>query len=167
MGRGKPFTQSVNRLINAGVVPRPIWLTTVENTRPVFEPIRETKSRKIEYPEDRLRQIFMDRNPDARRRPIDLKARSIPERHLADKFVAIQRRFMEENDMAEEEAYNSAYRVINVDAIQDGEKEEVYGPLVNQAVQDEAARLYVASVRDSMRDQKHFRALLKQTKQET
>lgn len=165
MGRGKPFVQSVNRLIAAGVVPRPAWLNTVESTRPVFQSIRATKPPKIEYPEDRLRSIFLQRNPNARRTPVNLKAQSVAERHIADKFVAIQMKFMEENDMAEEEAYNAADRVLNVDNAEVGQDEELYGPLANQAVQDEAARLYLASVKDSQRDQKQLHALLKQSRQ--
>lgn len=165
MGRGKPFVQSVNRLISAGVIPRPAWQRTLESTRPVFEAIQVTKPPKIAYPEDRLRSTFLERNPDARRIPVNLKAKTIPERHVADKFVAMQTKFMQENGMPEEEAYNAADRVLNVETAQVGENGDLYGPLVNQAVQDETARLYLASLKDSQRDQKQLRGLLKQSKQ--
>lgn len=74
---------------------------------------------------------------------------------------------MQEEHLAEEEAYNKAHVMLNADLVQDDGAEQLYGPLVNHAVSDEAAQLYMASVKDSLRDQKQLRALLKQIGQES
>lgn len=139
-------------------------MSSVEATRPTFEPVVNTRPPRIEYPEDRLRNIYLSRNPEARRIPVDLKAKSIPERHIADKFVSVQMHYMNEMSMSEEEAYNAADRELHLPQVSEGHAENLHGPLQNSAVTDEVARLYLASVRDSQRDQKLFRALVKQAK---
>lgn len=163
MGRGKPFSQSLNSLVSAGVVQRPVWMNSVESTRPPFEPIVSTKPGRIEYPEDRLRNIFLQRNPNARRIPVNLRATSVPERHIADKFVSIQMQIMDEDKLSEEEAYNAANRILNhPNSEADHAEDDLYGPLSNPAITNESARLYLASVKDSQRDKALHRALVKQ-----
>lgn len=164
MARGKPFSQSLSRLVSAGVMRRPSWMSSVEATRPKFQPIVNTRPPRIHYPEDRLRNIYLSRNPDARRIPVNLKAKSIPERHIADKFVAVQMRYMNEKGMSEEEAYNAADRELHMQHESKERVENLYGPLQDSAVANEVAKLYLASVRDSKRDQELFHALVKQAK---
>lgn len=164
MGRGKPFSQSLNRLVSAGAVRRPAWMSSVEATRPTFQPIVNTRPPRIQYPEDRLRNIYLSRNPSARRIPVNLKAKSISARHIADKFVSLQMDYMNEKGMSEEEAYNAADRELHVPHESTEPMENLTGPLQNSAVADEVTRLYLASVRDSQRDQRLFSALVKQAK---
>lgn len=161
MGRGKPFKQSFTKLVEAGVVPRPIWLDIVEATRPPFEPVTATKSRSIHYPEDRLRATYLQRNPEARRIPVNLLADSVTDRHVSDRFVAFQMRLMNEKNLSEEEAYKLAEETIQKRKT-DGEAllaDNFSGPLRDSSIADETSRLYLASVRDSERDQKIYEAL--------
>lgn len=161
MGRGKPFKQPLTKLIEAGVVPRPVWLDIVEATRPPFEPVRSTKSREIRYPEDRLRATYLQRNPEARRIPVNLLAESITDRHVSDRFVAFQMRLMNERKLSEEEAYKLAEEAMqkkktDADALV---VDSLSGPLEDCSIDDATSRLYFASVKDSQRDQKLYQAL--------
>lgn len=161
MGRGKPFKQPLTKLINAGVVPRPIWLDVVEATRPPFEPVSVTKSRIIRYPEDRLRATYLQRNPEARRIPVNLLAGSIADRHVSDRFVTVQMRLMKEKNLSEEEAYKSAEEIIrkkkaDADVLL---ADKLSGPLGDSSIADETSRLYLASVKDSERDRKIYESL--------
>lgn len=166
MGRGKAFARPLERLVAVGAVARPPWLASVAATRPAFEPVVRTRPPPLEYPEDRLRAVFLQRNPDARRIPLNLLARNVEDRHVADKFVSVQMRLMEEDGLAEEEAYNEAARVLNEEHLKmDGDEQGLYGPLADDGVQDDAVRLYLASKKDSERDQALFRALVKQAKE--
>lgn len=161
MPRGKPFKTSLSRLVAAGVVRKPIWMDVVEATRPPFEPVAVTKVPKITYPEDRLRSVYLTRNPAARRLPVNLNARTIPERHVADKFVTIQMRLMKEQSLSEDDAYNAAEKLIEDEkrAQQLFFENILEGPLTDMSIQDQTARLYMASVNDSRRDQTIFETI--------
>lgn len=155
----------MKRLVSAGVIPKPVWMEIVEATRPVFSPVTVTSVPEIIYPEDRLRSIFLRRNPDAQRIPINLKAKTKEDRHISDRFVSLQMRFMEEQGLSENKAYEEADRVF---AEQKEEMNRVLdeydtiGSLVNPSIEDEAARAFMASLMDSKRDQKLHQALVEQ-----
>lgn len=165
MARGKPFKQSIDRLVKAGVVPKPLWLDVVEATRPPFNPVSQTKSKAIVYPEDRLRSIYLRNNPDARRIPVNLKAKTPAERHVSDRFVAKQMKLMEDQKLSERDAYKEAEEAFQVrdDVVQKLPTDDMASPLSDPSVEDEAGRLYLASVRDSERDQKLFEAIQEPT----
>ncbi|CAN8061317.1 unnamed protein product [Agarophyton chilense] len=159
----------MKRLVEAGVAAKPIWMDIVEATRPPFAPVVITKVPEIIYPEDRLRSIYLQRNPQARRVPLNLKAKSIPDRHLADRFVTLQMQYMEEQGLSEEKAYEEADRVLveykrKMD--QALEDQEMDGSLLNPDFTDSATRAYMASVTDSKRDQRLHQALLEQEAKE-
>lgn len=161
MGRGRPFVQPLSRLVKGGVAPRPAWMTAVEATPPLFEPVVQTKPPRLVYPEDRLRNIFLQRNPETRRLPVNLKARSIPERHIADRFAAIQQQLMHDEGLAEDDAYAAADRILNAAVLESNRiSDDLNGPLSNPAVKDDASRLFLASLKDSQRDQALHSALL-------
>lgn len=161
MGRGKPFKTSITRLVNAGVIPRPMWYNVVEATRPPFEPVTVTKSSLIHYPEDDLRSKYMENNPEMRRIPINLKANSIPERHIADRFTSLQMKLMDEKKLSEEDAYKVAdemisNRQVDFDALCG---DDLSGPLGDVTVENDSARVYLASVKDSQRDKRLLKAI--------
>lgn len=161
MGRGKPFKTSLTKLVQAGVIPRPIWLDVVEATRPPFQPVKATKSPPIYYPEDRLRATYLRKNPEARRIPVNLYADSIPDRHISDRFVSIQMRLMDENNLSEEDAYKRAEEIVHKSNVDTDTlvSDDVTGPLEDPSIFDETSRLYLASVKDSQRDRKLYEAL--------
>lgn len=164
MARGKPFRTNINHLIKAGVVRKPVWADIVEATRPPFEPVRATKTERVTYPEDRLRAKYLERNPEVRRIPVNLKARTLEERHIADRFISIQLRLIQEKNMTEEDAYTTAHDIINLrtdDANMSAD--DLSSPLSNSSIQNESARLYLASVRDSERDKKLREIFLEQS----
>lgn len=161
MGRGKPFSQSLSKLVEAGVKKRPIWLSAVEQTKPKFQPIVETKPPRLVYPEDRLRNKYLVRNPHARHIPVNMRAKSIEERHIADRFVSIQLNYMNQQNMSEEDAYHAAETDLRAISQQARKEADITGPLQDMNISDQVARLYLASLKDSKRDQKMFHALLK------
>lgn len=162
MGRGKPFKRSLKRLVEAGVVPKPVWMDIVEATRPPFQPVSVTKARSITYPEDNLRQTYLRRNPEARSFPVNLKARSVPDRHIADRFVSIQTELMKNQHLDEDEAYRSAERILKDEAVrmEDILRSKASLSLIDPSLSDETERLYLASVKDSQRDKALHGALM-------
>lgn len=169
MVRGKPFKRDLNRLVKAGVIPKPIWMDIVSATRPAFEPVRSTQTKKIVYPEDRLRSKYLLRNPEARRVPVNLKAKRIEDRHISDRFVHTQLRLMREKNISEDMAYKEALDIINLKTIDHSEvlDSDLTGPLTNANVSDKTAQVYLASVRDANRDKKLFEELHSQTSSES
>lgn len=169
MGRGKPFARPAAQLARSGARAkgRPAWVSAVAMTPPQFEPVVRTRPPRIVFPEDALRATFLRRNPHARRLPVNLNATSIPERHIADRFVGLQMQLMREERMSEEEAYESADRIICSEVIESqrkGGSADAYGSLVDASVDDEEARLYLASLRDSERDKALHSAFVKEKK---
>ena len=164
MGRGKPFKRSLDQLINAGIARKPIWYDIVNATKPPFQPVSRTSVAEITYPEDRLRNIYLQRNLGARRMPVNLKAERVSDRHISDRFVALQMQLMSERGMSEDSAYAEAERVL---AEQMSEKQlelsDTDGVLDDPTIQDESARLYLASIKDARRDQAMHQALLNQS----
>lgn len=166
MGRGKPFPRSLSRLVNAGVVPKPVWMPIVQSTRPPFVPVSLVKSQKIEYPEDRLRSIYLRRNPSARHFPVNLKAKNISDRHISDRFVSKQMKLMQDEGLSEEDAYKVVSKVMNEEEarIITDHLADFRGTLTNRSVKSEVTRLYLASVKDSRRDQALHKALMEQAR---
>lgn len=169
MGRGKPFVQPVTQMAlrAGGKNRRPGWMSAVEMTPPQFEPVVRTRPPKIVFPEDALRETFLQRNPHARRLPVNLNALTIPERHIADRFVSLQMQLMDEQNLSEEDAYQSADRIICSEVIESqrrGGSQDAYGSLVDAGISDEEAKLYLASLRDSERDMALHRAFVKEKK---
>lgn len=164
MARGKPFKASLERLVKAGVVRKPVWLDVVGATKPPFEPVIVTRTKAIIYPEDRLRRKYLQQNPEARRIPINLKARTAAERHVADRFVAIQMKLMREKKMSEQNAYKAARDIVSHQGIDSDLmfQDDLYGPLSDSNILNETARLYLASVKDAKRDKKMYNAMLEQ-----
>lgn len=164
MVRGKPFKKDIKSLIKAGIMPKPIWMDIVEATRPPFKPIERTKTPKIIYPEDKLRITYLQRNPEVRRIPVNLKAPTIEERHIADRFVSMQMRFMQEQNMSEDDAYQATMESINIRHFDSSTAEDdLYGPLTSSSSDNEAVRLYNASVADSERDIKLRKDFIEQS----
>ncbi len=151
----------------AGEGTRPNWMSAVEMTPPQFEPVSRTRPPRITFPEDKLRETFLRRNPRARRMPVNLTAASIPERHIADRFVALQMRLMNEESLTEDDAYQAADRVICSEIIEASRRsgaEDACSSLVDPSVEDEEAQLYLASMRDSRRDKVLHWAFVKEKK---
>lgn len=164
MGRGKPFARSIKNLVDAGVMPRPIWLSTVEATKPKFQPRYVKKVPSIFYPEDRLRSIFLIRNPNARRIPVNLHAEKVDDRHVADRFVSLQLKFMQQDGLSERDAYDVAQNLISQIPKQSQDYDPaLHGPLADESIQNEASKLFLASLKDSQRDQIIHKAYVKQS----
>lgn len=165
MVRGKPFYTSVDRLVKAGVMRKPVWSDIVDATRPPFEPVTTIRTKAIRYPEDRLRNKYFRRNPETRRIPVNLKARSIVDRHIADRFVTIQMGLMRERNISEEEAYSIAKDMVNLNTVDTkaDRGSDFYGPLSDPTIENETARLYLASVKDSERDKQLYDTICNQS----
>lgn len=169
MGRGKPFPRSLKRLVDADVIKKPAWMDVVEATRPPFRPVYVTKAPPIEYPEDRSRSVFLEKNRFARRIPINMKADAIADRHLADRFVEAQTKLMNQDGVSESDAYEATMQIMKSGLLENhhNEMEGIYGSLSNGDVMNEAARLYLASLSDSRRDRSMYQALKKQAIEES
>lgn len=164
MGRAKPFVKSLNNLVAAGVVPKPVWLDIVDATRPPFLPIASKRVRELVYPEDRLRSVFLLRNPETRRIPVNLHAESIADRHISDRFVSLQTKLIQEQGLSEDKAYDETSRILSEykrEMEEQSEEQDIAGPLSNPSIKDEASRAFMASYMDSRRDQKIHQALTK------
>lgn len=75
-------------------------------------------------------------------------------------------RIMNEQSMSEEDAYKAADRILyseNVEASRTQDAGE-FASLVDPSIENDEARLYVASLRDSQRDKALFKALVKEVK---
>jgi hypothetical protein len=161
MGRGLPFTRSLARLVRGGVASRPPWLSAVEAVPPHFAPVEKIVPTRIVFPEDRLREKFLRRNPDARRAPINLKARFRSEAHVADRFAAIQLRAMRERGLDEDDAYKYAQDAISGDVKRAFElAADIDTRVLNAADSDDTAKLYLASLKESQGDQTLHEMLL-------
>lgn len=67
--------------------------------------------------------------------------------------------------MSEDSAYTAAEELINLRTLKESDllENELSAPLTNSAIQDKAAQLYIASVRDSNRDKKLHNEIQNQT----
>lgn len=133
-------------------------------TPPQFEPVRVTKPPRLVYPEDRLREVYLSRNPSSRRLPVDMGARTVSERHVADRFVALQMQLMEEHGVSEDVAYLKAERIMAAETskLLDVAKDDMSAPLINESIKDPRTRLYLASFCDSQRDARLREVLVNQ-----
>jgi len=164
MARGKPFAKSMARMaIRSGRT------SGLELTPPQFEPVRRTRPERLTYPEDGLRRKFLARNPRAQRIPVNLMAARVADRHISDRFVALQMRLMEGDGLDEDGAYVKADRIMRTEYLQKldkrpsgGSREDEYGSLVDGEIKDEQVQIYFASMRDSKRDSKLHRAFVKE-----
>lgn len=155
MGRGPPFKQSYTALVRAKIVPRPRWLGAVTEVPPQIDLVERTRPPAITFPEDRLRSVFLQRNPETRQLPIDLNTSRLEERHISDRFVALQQRYMDDGN-GEEEAYSLAYESLG-NTIQGEEGIELAaGKGENATVDSESARAFIASLKYAQRDRKLF-----------
>jgi hypothetical protein len=154
MVRGRPFPRSLARLVRGGVASRPPWLATVEKVPPHFAPVVVRRPPRLSYPEDRLREIYLRANPDVRRHPIDLKARSRAVAHTADRFVAVQMRAMREQGLTEGAAYAHAQQVLRESEARSKEQVATLQDalLSDSSAKDQAAKLFLASLKDSKAD---------------
>jgi hypothetical protein len=161
MGRGRPFPRSLARLVRGGVKSRPPWLAAIEAVPPHFTPAERFVPPRLVFPEDRLREEFLQKNPDARRLPINLKARSRMEAHIADRFVAIQMRAIRERGLDKEGAYEYAQTAISEVAQKSSQlAADIESNTLSPSEGDETARLYSASLKESLADQELHEKLL-------
>lgn len=169
MVRGRPFQRSLARLVRGGVISRPAWLATVEKVPPHFAAVESRKPPRLVYPEDRMRHAFLRKNPEARRDPIDLKARRRADAHTADAFVALQMRAMRERGLSEAEAYDYARDEFKdsqargkrrVSALHEAFRSDVADP------RDRAKNVYIASLHDAEADKKILEALREESGRE-
>lgn len=157
MGRGKPFVQPVTRAIRSGArKTQPTWMAAVNLTPPQFESVVNTRPPRIVYAEDGLRETFLKRNPNARRIPVDLNAASITQRHISDRFVALQMRIMRDEKLNVDDAYEKADRIFTSEILQSTSGD--VGSLIDESVQSQEAKLYLASKRDAQRDKLLYQA---------
>lgn len=171
MARGKPFAKRLTRMaVRSG------RSQGLELTPPQFEPVRRTRPDRLQYPEDDLRRKFLSRNPRAQRIPVNLMAAKITDRHISDRFVALQLRLMNnaEDPLGEDDAYVKADRIMRTEYLHkleetgehastsDTEQHDDFGSLIDPEINDEQVQLYLASMRDSKRDSKLHRAFVKE-----
>lgn len=135
-------------------------MTAVDVVPPHFELARKRRIPRLSYPEDRLREVFLARHPQFRTLPVNLKARKKTDAHIADKFAAIQLRAMQEQNMSEEEAYNYAINAATDGLKRISSQETSIGDAVSsESETDQATQLYMASLKDSMKDIKLYELL--------
>lgn len=162
MVRGRPFPRSVARLVQGGVAERPAWLATLEKVPPHFSPVTVRQPPRLVYPEDRLRERFLRENPEAKRAPLNLKARTKAEAHVADRFVAIQMRAMREQGLSEDSAREHAERTLQEATARAVDLVKEVGVLAGEAEGSEKAssqRLFVASLEDAKTDKEMLEKL--------
>ncbi len=134
-------------------------------TPPQFEPVTCTRPPKLSYPEDELRTKFLQRNPAARRIPLNLNAERMEDRHIADRFVGLQLRLMESEGLSEEDAYEKTNRIISSEVVHEVDKDLAeYGSIIDPNIDDVQTQLYLASLRDSQRDSRLYHAFVKERK---
>lgn len=162
MARGRPFQRSLARLVRGGVASRPAWLATVEKVPPHFAAVEYRRPPRLDYPEDRLRLAYLRANPEARRQPIDLKARRRADAHRADAFVAVQLRAMQEQGLNEAAAFDFAQEATlkteerggrQIDALQSAMQSDGTDP------RSKAAELFLASLDDAEADRELLESL--------
>ena len=140
-------------------------MAAVQMTPPQFEPVTRTRPPKIKYPEEALRTEFLRRNPAARRIPLNLNTETIEERHIADRFVGLQRRLIESEGLNEEDAYDKTSRIISAEVAHQFDRDLTeYASIIDPSVTDVQTQLYLASMRDSERDTRLYRAYVKEQK---
>lgn len=160
MARGRPFPRSLNALVRHGVMPRPPWMAVVEAIPPHFELNQNRRPPVLTYPEDRLRAKFLEKNPEFRSYPLDLKAKKKADAHIADRLVAIQLRAMTEQNMSESQAYEHAMKVAAEGLQRSTRQAQEIGRIVSRtSEEDQAAQLFLTSLKDSMGDLELHNAL--------
>lgn len=113
MGRGLARTRDTARLVAAGALRRPRWMSFTEPNPPSGAMPRPAARvpPKLTTLEDVLRARLLRRRPELfARAAVDLLARSRAERDVAEQFVAVQARAMRERGLDERAAYAAAER---------------------------------------------------------
>lgn len=85
---------TVKKLVEAGVMEEPKWLTAVQRRPPIYDISRDSKKKPptLIFPEDRYVQSFQDRYPQMQEQAIDLLADQVPP---ARRFALRQMELME------------------------------------------------------------------------
>ncbi len=101
--------ERVERLLRGKVIPTPLWYDAMKAHPPAERYTRTSKPRMMEFPEDRLKRVWLRRNPAATLHPKVLfqeESSFSPSEleHPADGFVRRQMELMRKG-MGEEEAY--------------------------------------------------------------
>jgi hypothetical protein len=170
MGRGRPFQRSLARLVRGGVASRPPWLATVEKVPPHFAAVEYRKPPRLLYPEDRLRDAYLRACPEARRHPLDLKARRRADAHIADAFVAVQLRAMREQGLSEGEAFEFARGAVAENVERGGRQAKVLEFSMGQEADEggdarsKAAQVFLASLEDAKKDRELLESLREATR---
>jgi len=104
-----PLMERVERLLRGKVIPTPLWYDAMKAHPPAERYTRTSKPRMMEFPEDRLKRVWLRRNPAATLHPKVLfqeESSFSPSEleHPADGFVRRQMELMRKG-MGEEEAY--------------------------------------------------------------
>lgn len=98
----------VSQLVKGGVIPKPLWYEAML-AHPPPPKMQAEKPKRIEFPEDRLRRVWLRRNPEATMHPkaLFVEEAALPgshHEHPADAFVKRQMALMRKG-LSEEEAY--------------------------------------------------------------
>ena len=110
-----PLMERVERLLRGKVIPTPLWYDAMKAHPPAERYTRTSKPRMMEFPEDRLKRVWLRRNPAATLHPKVLfheESSFSPSEleHPADGFVRRQMELMRKG-MGEEEAYRKVLDV--------------------------------------------------------
>lgn len=103
----------VSQLVKGGVVPKPLWYEAMLAHPPPLK-MQAEKPKRIDFPEDRLRRVWLRRNPESTMHPKTLfvEEAALPathKEHPADAFVKRQMALMRKG-LSEEEAYREVMR---------------------------------------------------------
>lgn len=97
----------VASLVKGGVMHKPLWFDAML-AHPPPPPVKPVKPMRLEWEEDRLRRVYLRRNPEANLKPkalfLDPDQPEASYEHEADSFVRQQKAYMRKG-ASEEEAY--------------------------------------------------------------
>ena len=103
-----PMFTRVTNLVKGGVIPKPLWYDAMRAHMPPLKLQKDAKPMRLEWEEDRLRKVWLKRNPSGTMEPkalfIDPSHPEANHEHPADAFVNQQIKYMRKG-YTEEEAY--------------------------------------------------------------
>ena len=154
----KPLVERVSQLVKGGVIPKPLWYDAML-AHPPPPKVRAAKPRRLEYPEDRLRRVWLRRNPEATMHPktLFLEEDQMPashREHPADAFVAKQMALMRKG-LGEEEAYRQVKQQLAQETTASPEAADAlraataFGGEGGGGVQQELLRQFAEEARDA------------------
>mmetsp|Transcript_12030 Transcript_12030/g.36676 ORF Transcript_12030/g.36676 Transcript_12030/m.36676 type:complete len:231 (+) Transcript_12030:127-819(+) len=143
----------VERLSYAGKISTPDWLPVVKMISPRAAPPQNSQPvKKLTYLEDRLREAFFEKFPEAEFAPVNARARHMTRRHISDRFVYEQMILME-NGLTEEQAFDLlAVKMRDIIEQELGNQKDLYARLSLARVKNYYAKVFLASWSDSSRD---------------